>query len=116
MEIKEEQQEFISTLEDEIFWISFALIKKELRNRDLVRKKHCWREEREEAFKVHIDTSNLPKLIATPEGIRNIEALSRNGEYYSIKTITYPTTKKMGVFIALILQIQILKMIEYLNT
>jgi len=32
MKTKDELQEFISNLEDELYWVSFALIKKELKN------------------------------------------------------------------------------------
>ena len=102
METKEELREFISNLEDELLWISFALIKKELKNRDLVRTKNIVGERGEKvAIKFYNDTPNLPKLVAAPEGTRNVDALSRNGERYSIKTITHPTTKKTGVFYGL---------------
>jgi hypothetical protein len=45
-------------------------------------------------------TPNEPKLQFAPEGTQNVDALSRKGERYSIKTITDPQ-KTTGVFYGL---------------
>lgn len=102
MKEKEKLRETIKEMDDEILWISFALIKKELKIRDLVRTKNIVGERGENlAIEFYNNTPNLPKLQAAPEGTRNVDALSRNGERYAIKTITHPTTKKTGTFYGL---------------
>lgn len=99
---KKKLRETIKNMDDENLWISFALIKKELKNRDLVRTGNIIGEKGEKlAIEFYNKTPNLPKLQAAPEGTRNVDALSRNGERYAIKTITFPTTKKSGAFYGL---------------
>lgn len=50
------------------------------------------------AIQYYCDTKGLPKLQAAPTGTKNIDALSVNGERYSIKTTTGHVT---GVFYGL---------------
>lgn len=102
METKKELREMISNINDELLWISFALIKKELKKRGLVRTQNIIGERGEMiAINFYNSTPKLTKLVAAPEGTRNIDAVSRKGERYSIKTITHPTTKKTGTFYGL---------------
>jgi hypothetical protein len=39
------------------------------------------------AIKVCNDTPGLPKLVSAPRGAKNVDALSRDGDRYSIKTV-----------------------------
>ncbi|MDR3298272.1 MAG: hypothetical protein LBT19_02830 [Candidatus Nomurabacteria bacterium] len=49
------------------------------------------------AIKHYCDTKGLPKLQMTPPSTKNIDAISTQGERYSIKTVTLPN-KTTGVF------------------
>ena len=49
------------------------------------------------AIKSYKPTSNVPKLQIAPENTGNVDALSRDGEKYIIKTVTSPN-KSTGVF------------------
>ncbi len=42
------------------------------------------------AIKIYNQTPGLAKLQAAPEGTRNVDALSRKGERYNVKTISKP--------------------------
>lgn len=53
------------------------------------------------AIATYNDTPGLPKLQGAPAGTQNVDAISRNGERYSIKTTTGSGT---GVFYGLPLQ------------
>lgn len=50
------------------------------------------------AIKYYSETAGLPKLQAAPTGTQNIDAISRNGDRYSIKATSANTT---GVFYGL---------------
>lgn len=79
-------------------WALFALSKKELRKRGLVRTSNITGERGEFlATEIYCNTPGLPNLQKAPEGTQNVDALSRKGERYSIKTITSPS-KTTGVF------------------
>jgi len=81
----------ISKIPDEDIWKIFAYIKKELKNRGLVRTNNIVGERGEFlAIEIYKKTPKLPNLQAAPEGTQNVDALSRKGERYSIKTITEP--------------------------
>ena len=51
-------------------------------------------------IKIYNETPGLAKLQAAPEGTQNVDALSRKGERYSIKTISEPGNLT-GVFYGL---------------
>lgn len=88
----------IENLSDENVWHAFAASKQELKKRGLVRTNNITGERGEFlVIETYRKDPTLPKLQAAPEGTQNIDAISRNGERYSIKTITQPG-KTTGVF------------------
>jgi len=91
----------IDELKDKDVWEMFAYLKNLLRQRGLVRTSNITGERGEFlAIETYNNTPGLPNLQAAPEGTQNVDALSRNGERYSIKTITKPGTLT-GVFYGL---------------
>ena len=61
----------------------------ELKKRNILRTKNVVGELGEYyAIDFYNKTPNLPNLSLAPKGVKNIDALSRNGEIYSIKTVT----------------------------
>lgn len=93
--------EQINSFEDKEIWNLFAYVKNLLKKRGLVRTNNIIGERGEFlAIETYGSIPNLPKLQAAPEGTQNVDALSRNGERYSIKTITLPSTLT-GVFYGL---------------
>lgn len=88
----------IEELNNEELWLGYADIQKELINRKLVRTNNIVGERGEFlAIEIYNSTKGLPNLQAAPEGTQNVDALSRKGERYSIKTITEPSNTT-GVF------------------
>ena len=62
---------------------------KELKNRKIIRTKNIVGEIGEYyAIKFYNKLKNLPNLTLAPPGVKNIDALSRDGEIYSIKCIS----------------------------
>lgn len=83
---------------DEEVWEIFAIASQTLKTRGLVRTKNIVGERGEFlAIKIYNSTPGLPNLQAAPEGTQNVDALSRKGDRYSIKTISQPG-KTTGVF------------------
>jgi len=81
----------IDGLSDEEMWTLYPLIGLKLKERGLVRTRNIVGERGEFlAIKIYNETPGLPKLQAAPEGTQNVDALSRKGERYSIKTISEP--------------------------
>lgn len=77
----------------------YSEILKELKNRDIIRTNNIIGEIGEYlAVDYYCKHSNLPKLQAAPIGTQNIDAISVNGERYSIKSTSGKTT---GVFYGL---------------
>jgi hypothetical protein len=71
----------------------------ELKRRGAIRSKNVIGDLGESlAIEFYNTTPNLPKLQAAPTGTQNVDALSRNGERYSIKSTTSNIT---GVFYGL---------------
>lgn len=92
----------INDFNDEELWISFSDIQKELKKRGLVRTNNIIGERGEFlAINTYNSIKGLPNLQAAPEGTQNVDALSRKGERYSIKTITEPG-KLTGVFYGIV--------------
>ena len=61
----------------------------ELKKRNVLRTKNVVGELGEYyAIDFYNKTPNLPNLSLAPKGVKNIDTLSRNGEIYSIKTVT----------------------------
>jgi len=82
---------------DELWSLYGAIIKK-LKETGAIRTANVTAERGEQlAIKYYISTPNLPNLQAAPQGTKNVDALSRNGDRYSIKTIKIPG-KTTGVF------------------
>lgn len=72
---------------------------KELKKRNIIRTKNVLGELGEYlAISHYNNTAGLPKLQPAPIGTQNVDAMSRNGERYSIKSCTTNTT---GVFYGL---------------
>jgi len=81
----------IDGLPDEEIWTLYAYLGLKLKERGLVRTRNIVGERGEFlAIKVYNETPGTPKLQAAPEGTQNVDALSRKGERYSIKTISEP--------------------------
>lgn len=79
-------------------WSNYALTIGELKKRKLVRTGNITGERGEQlAIEIYNSTPEETKLQAAPQGTRNVDALSRKGERYSIKTVTLPG-KLTGTF------------------
>jgi len=91
-------KQFFLKLKNSEVWDIYALSKHELKKRNLVRTGNIVGERGEFlAIEYFNGTSGLSNLQAAPEGTQNVDALSRRGERYSIKTITEPG-RTTGVF------------------
>lgn len=91
-------KQFFIDLKDSDVWDVYALSIEELRRRNLIRTRNIVGERGEFlAIEKYNSTPGLPNLQAAPEGTQNVDAISRKGERYSIKTITEPG-KTTGVF------------------
>lgn len=91
----------IDDLSDEELWLLHARTEQELKKRKLVRTRNIVGERGEFlAIEIYNATPGLANLQAAPEGTQNVDALSRKGERYSIKTITEPGSTT-GVFYGL---------------
>ena len=72
---------------------SYGAVVKELKRRGIVTNKNITGELGEYLVIEHYtNTSNIPKLQRAPTGTKNVDALSTQGDRYSIKTITSKTT------------------------
>lgn len=88
----------LENFDSEELWLAYGEIQQELRKRELARTNNMVGERGEFlAIETYNSKSGLPKLQAAPEGTQNVDALSRKGERYSIKTISEPGTTT-GVF------------------
>ena len=81
----------VDVLPDEEIWTLYAYLGLKLKERGLVRTRNIVGERGEFlAIKIYNDSPGMAKLQAAPEGTQNVDALSRKGERYSIKTISEP--------------------------
>jgi len=88
----------LDKLNNEELWLLYAEAEKELKERGLVRTRNIVGERGEFlTIETYNSIKGLPNLQAAPEGTQNVDALSRKGERYSIKTITEPGNTT-GVF------------------
>ena len=88
----------LDELNNEELWLGYGEIQQELRNRNLARTNNMVGERGEFlVIETYNSISGLPNLQAAPEGTQNVDALSRKGERYSIKTISEPGSTT-GVF------------------
>jgi len=91
-------KQFFTDLKDIEVWDIYAFSIEELKKRNLIRTRNIVGERGEFlVIETYNNTPNLPGLQAAPEGTQNVDAISRKGERYSIKTITDPG-KTTGVF------------------
>ena len=88
----------IKKVSDEDLWNLYSSSIKELKRRNLIRSKNITGERGESlVINFYNKTKNLPKLQIAPVGTKNVDAISRDGERYSIKSIVFPN-KTTGVF------------------
>lgn len=98
MDELEKIKQSINETSDENIWSVFAYTKNKLKEKGLVRTNNITGERGEFlAIATYNNTAGMPNLQAAPEGTQNVDALSRKGERYSIKTITLPGSTT-GVF------------------
>ena len=84
---------------DEGLVVLYSNIIKELKKRNIIRTKNIIGDLGEYfAIKYYNENSKLPKLQAAPAGTQNVDAISRKGERYSIKSTSGNLT---GVFYGL---------------
>jgi len=89
---------FLKQLTNDDVWNTYALTISELQKRKLIRTKNIVGERGEFlAIEIYNKTSGLSNLQAAPEGTQNVDALSRKGDRYSIKTMS-ESSKTTGVF------------------
>ncbi len=89
----------LSKLDDFELIKTYGLLIEELKNREIIRTKNIIGDLGEYlAIDFYNRNSNLPKLQFAPTGTKNIDAISRKGERYSIKSTSAKTT---GVFYGL---------------
>ncbi len=92
-------EEFIASLSDDNLIKAYSYSITTLKNRNIIRTKNVVGELGEYiAINHYTVTPKLPKLQAAPTGTQNIDAISINGDRYSIKSTTTSTT---GVFYGL---------------
>lgn len=90
--------DFLLSLKDDELWLAYARSIQELKKRGLVRTRNIVGERGEYlAVQTYNETAGMSNLQVAPEGTQNVDALSRKGERYSVKTITEPG-KMTGVF------------------
>lgn len=89
---EKELADIVSTLDDEGLIVLRILVGTEMARRDI----SIDVGELGEKFAIQLfnSTPGLPNLMRAPKGAKNVDALSRNGERYSIKSIL--KTKKTG--------------------
>lgn len=88
----------IDSLDNDELLKLYSSVIKNLKKRNLIRSGNIKGDLGEDmVVRIYNNTPNLPKLQLAPEGTKNVDAISRNGERYTIKTITYPN-KTTGVF------------------
>lgn len=91
--------QFINALKDSDLISLYSKTIKELKSREIIRTSNVIGDLGEYiAVDYYCSTPNLPKLQAAPIGTQNIDAISINGDRYSIKSTSTTTT---GVFYGL---------------
>jgi hypothetical protein len=88
-------------LNDDELWSQYSFVLKELKRRNLVRTKNIVGDKGEFlAVNTYNSIPNEPKLQLVLKGTQNVDAISRNGKTYNIKTVTLPN-RTTGVFYGL---------------
>lgn len=94
-----EIEKFLEELSEDELCYAYSQIITELKNRRIIHSKNVVGDLGEYfAIKHYCSTAGLPNLQRAPTGTQNVDALSRRGERYSIKSTTSNTT---GVFYGL---------------
>ena len=89
----------LKSLPEEELPHAYSCIIKELKDRGIIRSRNVMGDLGEYLVIRHYNnTPGLPNLSTAPQGTQNVDALSRRGDRYSIKTTTGRTT---GVFFGL---------------
>jgi hypothetical protein len=85
-------------MKTEELWTVYSKVVNELKTRNAIRTRNVTGERGEQlAIELYKSKAGYPKLQAAPEGTKNVDALSRSGERYAIKTIMFPN-RTTGVF------------------
>lgn len=85
--------EFLERLLDVELIEAYSEVIRKLKERNIIRSKNVVGDLAEYlVIKYYNQTPGLPNLQAAPAGTQNVDALSRNGERYSIKATTSNTT------------------------
>ena len=88
----------IDKLKANELWALYSTVIKRLKELGQIRTSNITGERGENlALLFYNETPGLPKLQLAPKGTQNIDAISRNGERYAIKTVKLPR-KATGVF------------------
>ena len=88
----------INDLSTNELWVLYSNVVRRLKEIGQVRTSNITGERGESlTILFYNETPGLPKLQLAPKGTQNIDAISRNGERYSIKTVKLPR-KATGVF------------------
>lgn len=85
-----ELKDILQKKSDDEIWALYGLIESELKERGKIRSGNLTSERGEAvAISMYRRTSGEPKLQLAPPGTKNVDALSREGKRYSIKTIRH---------------------------
>ena len=91
-------KKIVDDVSDADVWSLYAYMALKLKERGLVRTRNIVGERGEFlAIETYAQIPGMAKLQAAPEGTQNVDALSRKGERYSIKTVSVPGSTT-GVF------------------
>lgn len=97
MDIRDLKRNLENRTEDEL-WALHGLISAEIRAKGYARSKNLTAERGERlAIRLYNRVPGAAKLQLAPPGTKNVDAISRGGERYSIKTVTLGT-KATGTF------------------
>jgi len=88
----------IEGLSEDQLWEAYGAIHERLREVGGIRSRNITGDRGEQvAIDYYTNNKGLPRLQQAPPSTKNIDAISTNGERYSIKTVTWPN-KTTGVF------------------
>jgi len=88
-----ELKSLVEKRNDDEVWALYGLIESELKARGKIRSRNLTSERGEAmAIEIYRKTRGEPKLQLAPPGTKNVDALSREGKRYSIKTVRFSRT------------------------
>jgi hypothetical protein len=101
-------------LETDDLWFVYSEVINELRKRNAIRTRNVTGERGEQlAIQLYNSINGYPKLQPAPESTKNVDALSRSGERYAIKTLMEPN-RTTGVFYGITEEVLQLPKFEHL--